>query len=46
VPSWDEHLRQHRDRLTGADQDVEEQARELAAGPPQVAHLFRAREPE
>jgi MFS family permease len=46
VPSWNEHLRQHRERLTGADQDVEEQARELAAGPPQVAHLFRAREPE
>jgi quinol monooxygenase YgiN len=46
VPSWAEHLRQHRERLTGADQDVEEEALKLAAGPPQVAHLFRAREPE
>jgi quinol monooxygenase YgiN len=46
VPSWDEHLRQHRDRLTGADQDLEEQAVGLADGPPQVAHLFRAREPD
>jgi MFS family permease len=46
VPSWDEHLRQHRDRLTGADQDIEAQALKLATGPPQVAHLFRAREPD
>ena len=29
VPSWDEHLRQHRDRLTGADQDLEAQALKL-----------------
>jgi MFS family permease len=46
VPSWAEHLRQHRERLTGADQDIEEQALKLTDGPPQVAHLFRAREPE
>jgi MFS family permease len=46
VPSWDEHLRQHRERLTGADQDLEEQAMKLADGPPEVAHLFRAREPD
>jgi MFS family permease len=45
VPSWQEHLRQHRERLTGADQDLEEEAMALAAGPPQVAHLFRARKP-
>jgi MFS family permease len=44
VPSWEEHLRQHRERLTGADQDVEEKALALAAGPPEVAHLFRARD--
>ena len=42
VPSWEEHLRQHRDRLTGADQDLEQEALTLAAGPPQIAHLFRA----
>jgi quinol monooxygenase YgiN len=46
VPSWDEHLRQHRDRLTGADQDLEAQALKLTDRPPQVAHLFRAREPD
>lgn len=46
VPSWDEHLRQHHERLTGADQDIEEQAKQLAQGPPQVAHLFVAREPD
>jgi hypothetical protein len=46
VPSWNEHLRQHRERLTGADQDLEERAIGLADGPPQVAHLFRAREPD
>ena len=34
VPSWDEHLRQHRDRLTGADQDIERRALALADGPP------------
>jgi predicted MFS family arabinose efflux permease len=45
VPSWEEHLRQHRERVTGADQDVEEEAIKRAAGPPQVAHLFRARDP-
>jgi MFS family permease len=45
VPSWEEHLRQHRERLTGADQDVEQEAMNLAAGPPTVAHLFRAADP-
>ena len=43
VPSWEEHLRQHHHRLTGADQDLEEEAYRLATGTPQVAHLFRAR---
>lgn len=40
VRSWDEHLRQHQDRLTGTDQAVETEARALAEGPPLVAHLF------
>ncbi|GIF14938.1 MFS transporter [Actinoplanes teichomyceticus] len=40
VPSWDEHLRQHTGRLTGADQAVEERARALADGPPEVSHLL------
>ncbi|WP_148307969.1 MFS transporter [Actinoplanes friuliensis] len=40
VPSWDEHLRQHTGRLTGADQATEERARALADGPPEVSHLL------
>lgn len=43
VPSWDEHLRQHTGRLTGADQATEEHAQALADGPPEVSHLFPAR---
>ncbi|WP_212988612.1 MFS transporter [Actinoplanes auranticolor] len=43
VPSWDEHLRQHGGRLTGADRAVEERAQALADGPPQVSHLLSAR---
>jgi MFS family permease len=43
VPSWQEHLRQHRERLTGTDQDIEREAQRLAGGPGEVAHLFRAR---
>jgi quinol monooxygenase YgiN len=42
VPSWDEHLRQHGGRLTGADQAREEYAMSLAAEPRQVVHLFPA----
>ena len=40
VPSWVEHLRQHGERLTGADQAFEERAIGLAEGPPEVQHLF------
>lgn len=43
VPSWDEHLRQHRERQTVVDHDIEREAQQLASGPPTVAHLFRAR---
>ena len=39
VPSWEEHLRQHAGRLTGADRAGEERARALADGDPQVTHL-------
>jgi hypothetical protein len=42
VPSWEEHLRQHRERLTGADQAFQEQAIALAESPPQVEHLLPA----
>ena len=46
VPSWEEHLRQHHERLTGTDQDIERRALALADGPPRVAHLFCARRPD
>jgi len=42
VPSWDEHLRQHGGRLTGADQQAEERAEALAEGEPEVRHLLPA----
>jgi hypothetical protein len=41
-PTWAEHLRQHSGRLTGADKALYERARELAEGPPEVAHMFTA----
>jgi len=40
VPSWAEHLRQHENRLTGADRRFEDQAYRYALGEPEVAHLF------
>ena len=42
VPSWDEHLRQHGGRLTGADQEAEERVKEIAGGEPEVRHLLPA----
>ncbi|WP_243422792.1 MFS transporter [Micromonospora globispora] len=42
VPSWEEHLRQHGGRLTGADQAAEERARALVEGEPEVTHLLPA----
>lgn len=40
VGTWAEHLRQHEDRLTGADRRFEQEALALADGEPEVAHLF------
>lgn len=40
VRSWGEHLRQHADRLTGADREFEQRAAELAVGDLEVEHLF------
>ena len=31
VPTWDEHLRQHSGRMTGADEEVDRQVRDLSA---------------
>jgi hypothetical protein len=39
--SWEEHLRQHFQRLTATDQAIQERATSLAASPPHVEHLFR-----
>lgn len=40
VPSWEEHLRQHRERQTGFDRQYEEQAVALSDPPPQTRHLL------
>lgn len=40
VPTWAEHLRQHNERFTGADQENDERAIALAEGEPHVEHLF------
>jgi MFS family permease len=40
VASWEEHLRQHRERLTGADRDFEDQAKALSTSVPMTRHLF------
>ena len=45
VPSWEEHLRQHRERLTSADRRYEAQADALSERP-QTAHLIAADPPE
>jgi hypothetical protein len=40
VPTWDEHLRQHGGRTTGADVELDRQVKALSELPPQVAHLL------
>ncbi len=40
VPSWDEHLRQHRYRITGTDHEFEERVDRLSDPPPEVSHLI------
>jgi MFS family permease len=42
VPTWEEHMRQHSGRLTGADEDVERRAQAFCEAPPQVFHLLPA----
>ncbi len=44
VASWEEHLRQHRDRLTGADRDFDAQARSLSNPSSQTRHLIAVEE--
>jgi quinol monooxygenase YgiN len=42
VPSWEEHLRQHHGRLTGADVEIERRVDSFSDPPPRTAHLFPA----
>ena len=44
VPTWEEHLRQHQERITHTDREFEERARSLLAPgtEPKVEHLFFA----
>jgi hypothetical protein len=46
VPSWEEHLRQHVDRLTGTDRQFEEEANALSDPPPEVSHLLSSTFPD
>jgi MFS family permease len=39
VPSWDEHLRQHSDRLTATDQQYDQEAQAFS-DPPETSHLI------
>jgi MFS family permease len=40
VASWEEHLRQHRERLTPADRDYEDAAKTLSTTLPKTSHLL------
>jgi predicted MFS family arabinose efflux permease len=40
VPSWEEHLRQHSERLTRTDQQFEQEAESLTAAPEETSHLI------
>ena len=44
VRTWGEHLRQHQQRLTGADRTTVRTAFDLAEAPPLIAHFFPARD--
>jgi MFS family permease len=42
VPSWEEHLRQHRERQTGTDLEYHDAAAALSDPPPQTSHYLTA----
>ena len=42
VPSWEEHLRQHRERQTGTDLQYHDDAAALSDPPPQTSHYLAA----
>ena len=40
MPSWEEHLRQHTERLTRTDQQYEQEAEALTTAPGETSHLI------
>jgi len=40
VPSWEEHLRQHSERLTRTDQQYEQEAESFTTAPQETSHLI------
>jgi MFS family permease len=46
VPSWEEHQRQHTERLTGADRQAEQRADALSDPSPRTSHLIAADLPD
>jgi Transmembrane secretion effector len=46
VPSWEEHLRQHRDRQTGTDLQHRVDAVALSDPPPQIGHYLATDVPD
>ena len=47
MDSWEEHLRQHRERQTRRDEEIERRAIDLVSDsqPPHVRHLIFAYDP-
>jgi MFS family permease len=45
VPSWEEHLRQHHERLTGTDRAYEQRVTDLAADETSLSHLITVEVP-
>jgi len=46
VPSWEEHMRQHTDRLTGAGRAIRGGCGCAVASAPETSHLIEAKLPE
>ena len=42
VDSWEEHLRQHRERLTATDQELEARVQAFSTSPPTTKHYLEA----
>lgn len=46
VPTWEEHQRQHHERLTGTDRDFQRRTIDLAETPPETSHLISVDVPD